>query len=145
MINALPLALVDVDASGKPPLDLSDATKLKELLFRYTRHSVQWIAVALQTVQSKNLQQITIQPYGAIANPVKDTVSQEWQALDHLLVRFWTSHSIRPRIKYKGGRGGDRLKAIIPSLLPELTRRGLIDWVERLSPLEMPHMWRARP
>jgi len=81
--------------------------------------------VSLQTVGSKNLQQITIHPHPTALTGTE--VRQEWQNLDHLLVRFWTSHSIRPRILYKGGR---ETRDHASSMLPELTRRGLVDLVD---------------
>jgi hypothetical protein len=130
-VNTLRL-LADADKSGRPSLDFSKATKLKELVFRCGEPNVQRIVMALQTVQSKSLQQITIHPYGAFAIPVKEAVRQEWQDLDHLLVQFWTSLSIRPRIACEAGIGGDNLRAYVPNLLPELTRRGLVDLVEYL-------------
>jgi hypothetical protein len=87
--------------------------------------------MALQTVQSKNLQQITINPYGIFASRIEEEARQELQELDRLLVQFWTSHSIRPRIKYGAGKAGDDdLEALAPSLLPELTRRGAVDLIK---------------
>jgi hypothetical protein len=83
--------------------------------------------MALQTVQSKNLQQITINPYGTFVNPIGATDPQEWQDLDRLLVRFWISHSIRPKIVYQAETG---LNDLAPSLLPELMGRGAVDLVE---------------
>ena len=130
-VNTLRL-LADADKSGRPSFDFSKATKLKELVFRCGEPNVQRIVMALQTVQSKRLQQITIHPHGAFAIPVKEAVRQEWQDLDHLLVQFWTSRSIRPKITYEAGTGGDNLRAYVPNLLPELTRRGLVDLVEYL-------------
>ena len=47
--------------------------------------------------------------------------------LDRLLVQFWVTHSIRPRVVNAAGKG---LRGYGPSLLPELTRRGLVDLVE---------------
>jgi hypothetical protein len=87
--------------------------------------------MALQTVRSKNLQQITINPYGIFASRIGGKVRQEWQELDRLLLQFWTSHSIRPRINYKTGRvGDDDLGVLAPSLLPELTRKGAVDLIK---------------
>jgi hypothetical protein len=97
--------------------------------------------MALQTVQSKNLQQITIyllavsvnlqqiniHPYGTPGNPVEETVPQEWRDLERVLVQFWTSHSIRSKIMYEVGKGRKDRGAIVSRLLPELTRRGLFD------------------
>jgi hypothetical protein len=126
VVNNLPL-LVAADTSGTPPLDLSKAVKLKELLFRCGKLNLPRITMALQTVQSKNLQQITINPYGTFVNPIGATDPQEWQDLDRLLVQFWTSHSIRPKIVYQAGKG---LNDLVPSLLPELMGRGAVYLVE---------------
>ena len=92
--------------------------------------------MALRSIQSKNLQQITatIHPIGGFGSPIEDTVRQEWQDLDHLLVEFWTSRSIRPKFRYDAGRGENGFRGLAPSLLPELTRRGLVDLVERNRP-----------
>ena len=63
-------------------------------------------------------------------NMVREAVRQEWQDLDRLLVQFWTSHSIRPRIAYEAESVGSALGALLPSLLPELTSRGVVDFIE---------------
>jgi hypothetical protein len=125
-INSLQL-LVDVDTSGAPPLDLSKAAKLKELSFRFGWSDVQRITMTLQTAQSKHLQQITIYPRGNFENPVEETVRLGWQDLDRLLVQFWTSHSIRPKIMHETGKGQAAWGLFAERLLPELSRRGLVD------------------
>jgi hypothetical protein len=125
---------MDSDMSRMPPLDLSRATKLKDVGFRCGRSTIRWITTALESIQSKNLQQITatIHPIGAFGNPIEDAVRQEWQDLDHLLVQFWTSRSIRPKFMCERGENGFR--GLAPNLLPELMRRGLVDLVERGRP-----------
>jgi hypothetical protein len=142
--NTLPLP-VNIAKSGAPPLNLSTATKLKDLSFQCRRSDIQRVTMALQSVQSENLQQIiiyplavsadlelfNIHPYGTPGNPVKETVLQEWRDLERVLVRFWTSHSIRSKILYKAGKGQKDWEALVPRLLPELTRRGLFDLVEK--------------
>ena len=120
---------MDVDTSGTPPLDLSKATKLKDLSFRFGWSDVQRITMTFQTAQSKHLQQITIYPRGNFANPVEETVCLGWQDLDRLLVQSWTSHSIRPRIMHGVGEEQDVSRLLASRLLPELTRRGLVDLV----------------
>jgi hypothetical protein len=85
--------------------------------------------MALKTVQSKNLQQITIHSRVTFANQIGETDHQAWQDLDRQLVQFWTSHSIHPKFTYEGMRV-DGLRAFAPSLLPELTGRGLVDLIE---------------
>ena len=87
--------------------------------------------MALQTVESKNLRRITIRFYAITTQePVEETVPQEWLDLDRLLVRFWTSHSIRPRLMYGSDEGQKDIENHTRCLLPELTRRGLVDLVE---------------
>jgi len=113
---------------GAPLLNLSKATKIKDLTFRWKRLSVQWITMTLRTVESKTLRHITIQP--TTADTIEETVHQEWQDLDRLLLQFWITHSIRPQVVYRVGRGGKDLRDHVPSLLPELTARGLVDLVE---------------
>ena len=119
-------------------LDLTKAIKLKRVVFlrentgHATRHTVEWVTKTLQTVESKHLQSITVSPSNKdLPETIKQEAYQEWQDLDRLLVQFWTSHSIRPRVMYVAGRrGGKDLRADAPKLLPELTRRGLVDLVE---------------
>jgi hypothetical protein len=128
-INFLPL-LVDVAVSGTPPLALSKAVKLKELSFVCGTFNVQRVTMALQTIQSKSLQQITIHPYAIFTNPIREMVLQEWHDLDRLLIQFWTSHAIRLKIAHGTGKREYDLRTFAPDLLPELTRRGLIDLVQ---------------
>jgi len=119
LIDTLP-PLVDLETFRTPSLlDLSEARKLKHLVLRYGMPSIRWITMALQTAKSKNLQTITIRPDATtFGNPVGVTLYEEWQELDDLLVQLWTSRSIRPKVMCRGS-------CLI--LLPELTRRGLVD------------------
>ena len=120
--TSLPLAGVDI--SNTAALDLSKATKLKRLTFLWgwLGPTIGWITVTLQTVNFKTLESITIKPGG------ETTTHQEWQDLDRLLV--WTSCSVYLRVVYAAGKEGEEFRDKVPSLLPELTRRGLIDLVE---------------
>ena len=93
--------------------------------------------MALRTVRSRNLQQITIHLYTTSANLITEAVRQEWQDLDRLLLQFWTSHSICPKITYEVDKRGDDLRASAPGLLPELTKRGLVDLVKNRHPYPM--------
>ena len=88
--------------------------------------------MALQTVGSENLRQITIYPYTKTSDhPIEEAARQDWRDLDLLLVRLWTSRSIRPRLMYGPDAGGKEAGDYAPSLLPELTRRGVIDLAKR--------------
>jgi hypothetical protein len=115
--------------SRRPPLDLSKATKLRDLSFRCERPNTRRITMALQSVKSENLRQITIHPSGTFARPIGPAEPREWHDLDRLLVQFWTSHSIRPTIRYKAGERGRDFGRLARLLLPELTERGLVDLV----------------
>ena len=115
-----------------PLPDLSTATKLKDLAFvqpmLIAESSVQWITEILQTVKSKDVQHIRISIY--IDDEISEAIRQEWQDLDRLLVHFWTSYLVRPRVVYLLREGEKDMRDRAPSLLPELTRRGLIDLIE---------------
>ena len=63
------------------------------------RPSVQWIVTTLQTAKTEHLQRITILARLRF-DVFVETGRPEWQELDHLLVRLWTSRSIIPSIKY---------------------------------------------
>jgi hypothetical protein len=121
---------VDADVPEIPPLDLSKATKLKDVQFRCGTPEIQWITMALGSIESKNLQQIFIHFYPIFTIYIGEMAYQDWGDLDRVLVQFWTSHSIRPKIKYDAGREWNNLNSLAPSLLPELTRRQVVDLLE---------------
>ena len=115
-------------ASATNFFDLSKTTKLKDLVFRCESTRIGWIHTALQTVKSENLRQIAIHIGSpSLGSLVWDTVNEEWRDFDQLLVQFWTSHSIRPKVVFVANYMGNRLRR----MLPELTRRGLVDLVGR--------------
>lgn len=110
------------------PFNLSTTLKLKRLMFVWIHQpGVPLIVDTLQTVESKNLQDIALQP--AMLYGLEGSVRQEWQNLDRLLVQFWTSHSIRPKLMYKVWMGRD-VRDYASRALPGLARRGLTDLVE---------------
>lgn len=120
---------------GVPSLDLSKATKLEDVELWMGGPDVRWIIMALQSVKSTTLHQITIHSHPT-TDLTGETVRREWQGLDRLLAQLWTSHSVRPQITYKAEEGVKDLGDHAPSLLPELTRRGLVP-VNTLSPFEL--------
>ena len=92
---------------------------------------MQWITTALQTVESRDLQHLTVQPPpNTFINETEEQVRRQWQDLDRMLVQFLASRSIRPKVMYEVGGGEKDLRGHAPSLLPELTKSGLIDLVE---------------
>jgi len=122
------------DVSGMTELDLSEVTQLRDVSFRFTRPNVKWISKALHTARSGNLQRISLEPPRhrnlAVGAAAWERVHQEWVELDQLLVQFWASHSLRPRVTYEPGRFGEEMRVYVAGLLPELTRRGIIDLVQ---------------
>jgi len=118
--------------------DLSKASKLKDLMFLCGGTNINWITAALRTVGSKHLQHITIRLHTAtLRGTTEEMDHREWQDLDRLLVQFWTSHSIRPRLVHSPNSVGRNVRDRAPSFLPELTRRGLVDMVEHSPPLSL--------
>ena len=100
------------------PLDLSKAPKLKDVEFVAGYTGIQWITTTLQATIPKPLRQISIYSYGT--RFVAGETGREWQDLDRILVKLWTSYSILPKIVCC-----DRLQMFAPNLLPELTSRGI--------------------
>ena len=127
LVSILP-PLAGIATPTTPFLDLSKATKLKDLKFRWGGMNVGWITMALKSVKSESLQHITVQP--VIADTIEKSVYREWQDLDRLLAQFWITHSIRPCIAYKGEDREKNLRHFAPRLLPKLTGGGLVDLVE---------------
>jgi hypothetical protein len=113
-------------------LDLSEALKLKDAEFWSTGPSVQWITTTLETTKTKNLRQITVCPLLDFEGPIGETILQEWQGLDRLLVDLWTSRSVRPRVapaRYVKWAREDSPEEVLASLLPGLSSRGAVDAV----------------
>jgi hypothetical protein len=109
-------------------LDLSKATKLKDVAFQLRESYINWINATLQTARSKSLRHIIIHIPAAFRGSIDETTRLEWQDLDHLLVRLWTTRSIRPVFTYEKG-AETSFRALVPKLLPELMSRGVIDVV----------------
>ena len=64
-----------------------------------------------------------------VANP-----GTRWLDLDRLLVQFWESRSIRPKVVYPRTMDGKKgLRDWAGYLLPEITKGGIIDVVEGSS------------
>ena len=102
-------------------------------MFLGRRSNIHWIVAALQTVQPKNLQKITIHSCTPPRGNPGETDHRDWEDLDRLLVQFWTSHSVCSWLVYSPNSGERDTRDRVPSLLPELTRRGLVDLAEYTS------------
>jgi hypothetical protein len=119
-------------------VDLSKATKLKDVVFRPGPWKVEWVIAALQTItpNHRDLRQITIRiPHhlthaGALAN-IRRSIGEAhvrlWLDLDLFLAQLWETRSIRTKVVCTTERstGVD-----IGCLFPEMTKRGILDLVE---------------
>jgi hypothetical protein len=116
---------------GLGSIDLSKATKLKGVVFRLVSWSVEWIAITLRTItpEHRDLRQIIL--FAFCCSPIDANPTQtvgEWMGLDLLLVKLWELHSIRPNVD---GKDEQDLRRRVGRLLPEMTKRGIVDVVER--------------
>ena len=123
-------------------IDFSKATTLRDAVFLPVSLSIEWVTLALQTITPKHrdLRQISIHvPYRRTFASVPANVRQiigepvfgQWLALDRVLVQVWESHSICPKIMYIApGKEKKVMDACMGYLLPEITKRGIVDLVE---------------
>jgi hypothetical protein len=89
-------------------IDLSKTTKLKDVVFKPISRRVKWITKTLKTTPKlQDLREISIYlPYyvtatdvGAnVGEAIEEEALEEWLDLDRLLVQFWESSSIRPKV-----------------------------------------------
>ncbi|KAF9643900.1 hypothetical protein BDM02DRAFT_1281204 [Thelephora ganbajun] len=121
-----------------PPMvsvDLSKATKLKEVVFRSKTPHVIWLALAFQSITSKHicLHRISIHvpeiPDLAIHGwTTSEMIHRQWTVLDRVLIQLWESHGIRPKVMYSVTEEKKEIqRERIGGLLPETTGRGVIE------------------
>ena len=124
-------------------IDLSKATILGEVVFRPGSPSVTWVLAALRAIitEHRDVQQISVHiPFDvalvdvniALGQTVREAIYREWLDLDCLLVQFWESHSVRPKVipDMTMWRGEQDVKHCVGRLLPEVTKRGVIDLIK---------------
>ena len=111
------------------PLDLSEVTTLKDVMFERIWPNVQWITATLRTAKSTNLRKITItiSSRGTLVHTIGETIRREWQDLDQLLDQLWTSRSICPNITYEEGGTATGSGELVLSLLPKLASKGAVN------------------
>ena len=126
-------------------IDLSKTTKLKDVIFRPGSLNIKWVIMALQTIapKSRDLPQISIHvPYTSaltvtgpnVRRSVGERDFEQWLELDRLLVQLWESRSAHPKILctvWKGEKEKEDLRDYIKHLLPEITKKVIIDLAER--------------
>ncbi|KAF9645274.1 hypothetical protein BDM02DRAFT_3205327 [Thelephora ganbajun] len=119
-------------------VDLSKATKLRDVVFRPASLNIAWITMVLQNVspEHRNLQRISIYlrynlVLAATEPDAMQDVGGQWLDLDHLLVQFWESRSIRTKLVCSAPEEElQDMREHIGRLLPEVMGRGIIDLVE---------------
>ena len=63
-----------------------------------------------------------------VVQSLGEATSRRWSDLDRLLVEVWESRSIRPRVGCRGlGEKQRDMDSCIGCLLPEITKRGIVD------------------
>jgi len=133
---------VSTAAELNTPLDFSNAYKLKEVVFRVETLSAVWMTLALETITSahRNFHHISIhitEHIPSIANYASpretfgETFYGQLMNLDRLLVQFWESRGIRPKVGYNVSRRGKGVMfEYIGCLFPEITKRGIAELVD---------------
>ena len=120
--------------SGHDLIDLSRATRLKDIVFWCKTLNPQWITLALQTVTSnhRDLQKIII--HFPFVFTFGETGYREWLDLDRVLVRLSESRSARLEARHNSVMENEKKDVIrcMGCLLPERTKRGF-DLVEYFS------------
>ena len=134
------LTFVTVD-SGPASVDLSKVAKLRDMVFRPQSPAIAWVTAALQTIttEHRNLRSISIyapfrftqiNPDANVRETIGGEIFDQWLDLDRLLVQFWESRSIRPNVVCtKVERGNKNTRYCIGCVLPEVTKRGVIDLI----------------
>ena len=123
-----------VHSESEASIDLSKAPRLRSVIFRAESWPVGWITAALRTITPGNLdiREISIDVHGWLVGFDRRTIGEadfgQWWDLDRVLVQLWESRSIHPRI-WHAGLGGEvhNTESCIQCLLPEATKRGIID------------------
>ena len=117
-------------------VDLSKATRLKDLTFRVGSSHPEWVTTALQTITTghRDLQKISISLVHHSTTVLSSVDAREyieeqhnwhWLELDRLLGRLWVSHSIPPKILcYALSQKEEAVRTLVGGLFPETTVRG---------------------
>ena len=128
-------------------IDLSGATKLRDIVFRCRSLNSAWITMTLRTVtaEHRSLRQISvyvpcIRGYwydrSVISSLYKANPPLRWSDLDRVLVEFWELRSIPSKVVCSRTKRGSRgAKDWAEFLVPELMKRGIFDPVDIDEPI----------
>jgi hypothetical protein len=120
-------------------VNLSEATELEEVAFRFDGNCLKWVTSTLKTITSnhRNFQRVVIcVPLSFFDNglslelKVGENVREEtyllWTDLDRVLVGLWESRRVRTEVVVREGKE-ELLREGLTVLLPEMTRREAIE------------------
>ena len=134
-----------------PSIDLSGATKLRDVAFK-CKSKPQWIVMALRTVthHHRSLKRIEIDAHeilfeldadrwagpGDFRDVVGEAVYEEWMDLDRLLDRLRESHSIRLNVlcNAPSSMGEAQARGCMEKLLPKVMRGGMAESPRTFGP-----------
>lgn len=111
-------------------IDLSKATRLREVVIRLWNLDDGWAGLGLKTLtpEHKDLQLISIYikipEYG-----IETEALSLWVDLDHTLVQLWESKAITIRVTYDVDNEKTEGRKFVEQLLPEVARRGIVELV----------------
>ena len=117
-----------------PPIDLSNATKLKRLTLRSAESSIVWVTNSLKTITSrhKDLRDVSIHP-DFVIKPIDNRVNlkqtvgednfQHWRDLDRTLNQLSELHGVRVKVVYYSHSNGKETEVheCVKELLPMVT------------------------
>ena len=118
-------------------IDLSKATKLKDVAFKLVGLDIAWVALTLKTITSKHrdLRGVLIEGHAFFkfdawqtgTTAVKDETWEEWADLDRTLIQLWESHAVRAKVRYSSNKREESRELMGNFLLPEATKRGIVE------------------
>ena len=127
------------DYSWEALIDLSKATKLKDVTLQFQGLSVGWVTSTLKTITSehRDLQEISIKgralsdstSWPANATAAQYYIWEQWADLEHTLIHLWELHAIRTKVEYYSMKR-EESREFMGSLLPEATKRGIVELVD---------------
>ena len=124
--------------SGPTPVDLSNATRLKDATFRIKSSTPEWITIALRTItpRHRDLRRISVYvnylpiliKLGYTVQAVTEQGMGQWLELDHVLTQLSESCSTPPKVMcYVLSSQEKAVRDFMGSLLPGVTRGGTVN------------------
>lgn len=121
-----------VESARTTPLDFSNAKQLRDVEFVCEKSDVRWITEVLRTAEIRNLKSVSVvvSHFVALHASRLDAADLGWSDLDRLLVELWALNSLRLRVMCRSRDGWKDPEGDVAKVLPESTRRGIVDLVK---------------